>query len=65
MLTYALEKVYFFYNVFFYLSFHNVCKKKKKKNLFPDAYIIDILLKYIYTIIEMTYSISFSDEFLT
>ena len=39
--------------------------KKKKKNLFPDAYIIDILLKYIYTIIEMTYSISFSDEFLT
>ena len=64
MLTYALEKVYFFYNVFFYLSFYNVCKKKKK-NLFPDAYIIDILLKYIYTIIEMTYSISFSDEFLT
>ena len=63
MLTYALEKVYFFYNVFFYLSFYNVCKKKK--NLFPDAYIIDILLKYIYTIIEMTYSISFSDEFLT
>ena len=39
--------------------------KKKKKNLFPDAYIIDILLKYIYTIIEKTYSISFSDEFLT
>ena len=28
-------------------------------------YTIDILLKYIYTIIEMTYSISFNDEFLT